>query len=159
MRPLSCRSYTTSFHIATQMPGFLKGKGCKVRTNLNTAYLSFYFNPKKVQSQSGSVEMSFKTVYIRILNKDIALALSHPRMGGLSRSSQLEHKLYYISLSSFGKKMKKISHHNVVLDTEHFLKVYRGTILSHGSLPETLQYKCSEMKSTNSSVIMRLHYV
>jgi hypothetical protein len=55
--------------------------------------------------------------------------------------------------------MKKISHHNVVLDTEHFLKVYRGTILSHGSLPETLQYKCSEMKSTNSSVIMRLHYV
>jgi hypothetical protein len=69
------------------MPGFLKGKGCKVRTNLNTAYLSFYFNPKKVQSQSGSVEMSFKTVYIRILNKDIALALSHPRMGGLSRSS------------------------------------------------------------------------
>lgn len=42
--------------------------------------------------------------------------------------------------------MKNISHHNVVLETEHLLKVYRETILLYEILPETLQHECSEKK-------------
>lgn len=57
MRLLSCKSRTTSLPHPNQMSGFLKCKGCKVRTNLNTAYLLCFILRK--QSQSVSVEMSF----------------------------------------------------------------------------------------------------
>lgn len=57
MRPLGCKSYTTSLPHSNQMPRFLKLKGCKVRPNLNIAYLVLL--SKKVQSQLVSVEVGF----------------------------------------------------------------------------------------------------
>lgn len=57
MRLLGCKSRTTSLPHPNQMSRFLKCKGCKVRTNLNTAYLLCFILRK--QSQSVNVEMSF----------------------------------------------------------------------------------------------------
>lgn len=56
---------------------------------------------------------ALQVAYIKILKGEIAFVLSHPRMGNLSTSLQLEHGM---SLS-WRKRMKKISHHNVALET------------------------------------------
>lgn len=47
---------------------------------------------------------------------------------------------------------------NVVLETEHFLKVNRATILLYGSLAETLEQECSRGECINWSAVMKLRY-
>lgn len=89
----------------------------------------------------------------------LLFASPHPRMQGLTTSSQLEHKLYFISQSSSRKRRerekKKISLLNVVLGTEHFLHVYMEAILLYGSLAETLKHECSEGENINWSAVMK----
>lgn len=90
----------------------------------------------------------------------LLFASPHPRMQGLTTSSQLEHKLYFISQSSSRKrrereKKKKISLLNVVLGTEHFLHVYMEAILLYGSLAETLKHECSEGENINWSAVIK----
>lgn len=72
---------------------------------------------------------------------EIMLSASpHSRMEGLTTSSRLDYQLYCLSqsLCRNRREKKKIHLLNVVLGTEHFLKVYMGAILLYGSAAEIL---------------------
>lgn len=113
MRPAGGRVYNTRHHvhiieIVFLRVGFLRGLGVPSREK-QPSYGAAETPPiRKSRSISADVEMGFsKCIYGDTGMGILLFASPHPRMQGLTTSSQLEHKLYFISQSSSRKRRER----------------------------------------------------